>query len=124
MRQPSSRGTAPGCDPSGGPCGAGPGGGLLPGTARDGLSEAVVDLSAIAHNTRVLAAHARGAVMAVVKANGFGHGAAQVARAALSHGADWLGVASTVEALALREAGITAPLLAWIHLPDGIARRR
>ena len=86
--------------------------------ARDTLSEAVVDLSAIAHNTRVLAARARGAVMAVVKADGFGHGAVQVARTALSHGAGWLGVTSTVEALALREAGITAPLLAWVHLPD------
>ncbi|MFK0222923.1 alanine racemase [Streptomyces vinaceus] len=85
---------------------------------RGGLSEAVVDLEAIAHNTRVLAAHARGAVMAVVKADGFGHGAVPVARAALAHGAGWLGVTSSAEALVLREAGITAPVLAWMHVPD------
>ncbi|MFL4951650.1 alanine racemase [Streptomyces sp. MMS24-I31] len=82
------------------------------------LAEAVVDLEAIAHNTRVLVAHARGAVMAVVKADGFGHGAVHVARTALAHGAGWLGVTSTVEALTLRTAGITAPVLAWMHLPD------
>ncbi|MFI8105391.1 alanine racemase [Streptomyces sp. NPDC086023] len=85
---------------------------------RAGLSEAVVDLEAVAHNTRVLAAHARGALMAVVKADGFGHGAVPVARTALAHGASWLGVASTAEALVLREAGITAPVLAWMHVPD------
>ncbi|WP_354637942.1 alanine racemase [Kitasatospora camelliae] len=81
-------------------------------------AEAVVDLAAIAGNTRLLAAHARGAVMAVVKADGFGHGAVPVARTALAHGASWLGVTSTAEALALRAAGITAPVLSWLHLPD------
>ncbi|MFE3760578.1 alanine racemase [Streptomyces sp. NPDC059104] len=85
---------------------------------RRGLSEAVVDLEAVAHNTRVLSAHARGAVMAVVKADGFGHGAVEVARTALAHGADWLGVASSAEALTLRGAGISAPVPSWIHLPD------
>jgi len=54
----------------------------------------------------------------VVKANGYGHGAVQVARAALAGGADWLGVADIDEALALRAAGIDAPLLAWLHGPD------
>src|SRR5690625_6597461 len=73
------------------------------------LGEALVDLDAIAHNVRVLdeAAGAAG-VMAVVKADGYGHGAAQVARAALAAGAAELGVATVDEALALRTAGITA----------------
>ncbi|MFD7064644.1 alanine racemase [Streptomyces sp. NPDC059906] len=82
------------------------------------MSEAVIDLSAVAHNTRVLAKRSRGAaLMAVVKADGFGHGAVQVARTALAHGATWLGVASSPETLRLREAGITAPILAWMRLP-------
>ncbi|OBG39995.1 alanine racemase [Mycobacterium sp. E3198] len=84
------------------------------------LAEAVVDLGAIAHNVRVLREHAGGAqVMAVVKADGYGHGATRVARAALAAGAAELGVATVDEALALRAAGITAPVLAWLH-PPGI----
>jgi alanine racemase len=84
------------------------------------LAEAVVDLGAIAHNVRVLRSRAGGAqVMAVVKADGYGHGATQVARAALSAGAAELGVATVDEALALRADGITAPVLAWLH-PPGI----
>ncbi len=84
------------------------------------LAEAVVDLGAIAHNVRVLREHAGGAqVMAVVKADGYGHGATRVARAALTAGAAELGVATVDEALALRADGITAPVLAWLH-PPGI----
>ncbi|WP_304115002.1 alanine racemase [Mycolicibacterium bacteremicum] len=79
---------------------------------------AVVDLDAIAHNVRVLRGHAgSAAVMAVVKADGYGHGAAPVARAALAAGAVELGVATVAEALALRADGITAPVLAWLHAP-------
>jgi alanine racemase len=82
------------------------------------LAEAVVDLGAIAHNVRVLAEHAGSAqVMAVVKADGYGHGATQVARAALAAGAAELGVATVAEALALRADGVTAPVLAWLHAP-------
>ncbi|MGO9511755.1 MAG: alanine racemase [Mycobacterium sp.] len=82
------------------------------------LAEAVVDLGAIAHNVRVLREHAGNAqVMAVVKADGYGHGATQVARAALGAGAAELGVATVDEALALRADGITAPVLAWLHAP-------
>ncbi|CAJ1502671.1 alanine racemase [[Mycobacterium] kokjensenii] len=82
------------------------------------LGEALVDLDAIAHNVRVLVEAAGGAkVMAVVKADGYGHGAAQVARAALAAGAAELGVATVEEALALRAAGISAPVLAWLHGP-------
>ena len=84
------------------------------------LAEAVVDLGAIQHNVRVLREHAGSAqVMAVVKADGYGHGAVEVARAALAAGAAELGVATISEALALRAAGITAPVLAWLH-PPGI----
>lgn len=78
----------------------------------------LVDLDAIAHNVRVLREYAgTAAVMAVVKADGYGHGAAQVARVALSAGAAELGVATVPEALALRRDGIAAPLLAWLHPP-------
>lgn len=84
------------------------------------LAEAVVDLGAIQHNVRVLREHAgRAQVMAVVKADGYGHGATAVARAALAAGAAELGVATVDEALALRADGITAPVLAWLH-PPGI----
>jgi alanine racemase len=79
---------------------------------------AQVDLDAIAHNVRVLAERAgSAAVMAVVKADGYGHGAAQVGRAALAAGAAELGVATVGEALALRGDGISAPVLAWLHPP-------
>ncbi len=82
------------------------------------LAEAVVDLGAIEHNVRVLREHAGGApVMAVVKADGYGHGAVRVARAALAAGAAELGAATVDEALELRAAGITAPVLAWLHPP-------
>jgi len=84
------------------------------------LAEAVVDLGAIEHNVRMLHEHAgRAQVMAVVKADGYGHGATQVARASLAAGAAELGVATVDEALALRADGITAPVLAWLH-PPGI----
>ena len=80
--------------------------------------EAVVDLGAVAHNVSVLRAHAGPAqVMAVVKADGYGHGAVAVGRAALAAGVAELGVATITEALALRSAGITAPVLAWLHPP-------
>jgi alanine racemase len=82
------------------------------------LAEAVVDLGAIEHNVRVLREHAGPAqLMAVVKADGYGHGAARVARAALAAGAAELGVATVDEALVLRADGITAPVLAWLHPP-------
>ena len=56
--------------------------------------------------------------MAVVKADGFGHGAVDVARTALAHGATRLGVTSLDEALALRAAGIAAPVLSWLNPVD------
>ncbi|HEY3996852.1 MAG TPA: alanine racemase [Mycobacterium sp.] len=82
------------------------------------LAEALVDLGAVEHNVRVLREHAGQAqVMAVVKADGYGHGATQTACAALAAGAAELGVATVDEALALRAEGITAPVLAWLHRP-------
>jgi alanine racemase len=79
---------------------------------------AVIDLDAIRHNVGVLRSAAGAAkVMAVVKADGYGHGAAAVARAALDAGAAEIGVATVPEALALREEGLTAPLIAWLHHP-------
>jgi alanine racemase len=81
-------------------------------------AQAVVDLDAIAHNMGVLREHAgSAAVMAVVKADGYGHGATQVARVALRAGAAELGVATIEEALGLRRDGIDAPVLTWLHAP-------
>ncbi|MBP2704827.1 alanine racemase [Microbispora sp. RL4-1S] len=81
-------------------------------------AEARVDLAAIRHNVRLLAGHAPGAEMMVaVKADGYGHGLVPVARAALEGGATRLGTAFVREALALREAGIDAPVLSWIITP-------
>ena len=77
-----------------------------------------VDLSAITDNVRALKARAGSAeLMAVVKADGYGHGALPSARAALAGGATWLGVAQLTEALALRAAGVSAPLLTWLYAP-------
>jgi alanine racemase len=82
-------------------------------------SEARVDLAAIRHNVGVLAEHAAGAgVMAVVKADGYGHGLVPTARAAVEGGAAWLGVAFLEEALALRAAKLDGPILAWLMTPD------
>ncbi|NEM91255.1 alanine racemase [Galbitalea soli] len=80
------------------------------------MREAHIDLAAVRDNLRVIArtvAPAR--TMAVVKAQGYGHGAVEVARAAVDAGADWLGVVDVAEALELRAAGIDAPILAWLH---------
>ncbi len=59
------------------------------------------------------------ALMAVVKADGYGHGASPVARAALAGGATWLGVARAEEALQLRGDGVSAPVLLLGHVPPG-----
>jgi alanine racemase len=77
-----------------------------------------IDLEAIAENTRTLVGAARGEVMAVVKADGFGHGALAVAATALTHGATSLGVTSIDEALVLRRAGLAAPVLSWLNSPE------
>lgn len=77
-----------------------------------------IDLSAVAANTRRFVQTARGEVLAVVKADGFGHGLGGVARTALSNGATWLGVTSIEEGVEVRAAGIDAPLLSWLNPVD------
>ncbi len=82
-----------------------------------GVSVAV-DYDAIAANVAVLVARSAPAnVMAVVKADAYGHGLAESARAARAGGATWLGVAQVEEALALRDAGDTGRILAWLYDP-------
>lgn len=83
-------------------------------------ASAVIDLDAIATSVAACAERAPTAqVMAVVKADGYGHGLVPSARAALRGGASWLGVAQLAEALALRDAGVRAPVLSWLHSPGG-----
>jgi alanine racemase len=78
----------------------------------DSHAEASVELGAITRNITALRAHvAPAAVMAVVKANGYGHGAVPAAQAAVRGGADWLGVVHVAEALEIRGAGIDVPML-------------
>lgn len=82
-------------------------------------ARADIDLDAVKHNFRVVESLTSGKhVMAIVKADGYGHGRAQVAQAALSAGADFLGVAQLGEALSLRtEIGSAARILCWIYGP-------
>jgi alanine racemase len=83
--------------------------------------EIVVDLDAIRHNVRTLKwLVAPAALMTVVKADGYGHGIVESARAARQGGADWIGVATVPEALRLREAGDEGPLLCWLTLPADV----
>jgi alanine racemase len=82
------------------------------------VSAARIDLEAIRGNVAALKQRAGdAAVMAVVKADGYGHGMVESARASLQGGATWLGVAMADEALALRRAGIDAPALVWLLGP-------
>ncbi|MEV6106234.1 alanine racemase [Streptomyces sp. NPDC051940] len=81
---------------------------------------AEIDLAAVRANVRRLRDVARTAqLMAVVKADGYGHGAVPCARAAREAGAAWLGTATPQEALALRAAGDTGRLLCWLWTPGG-----
>lgn len=70
-----------------------------------------IDRAAIAGNVRVLRQRTGVEIMAVVKANGYGHGIVPAARAALRGGATWCGVARVEEALELRKAGVDSPIL-------------
>jgi alanine racemase len=82
-------------------------------------AEARVDLDAIRDNVAALRSHAAGdaQVMAVVKADGYGHGLVPAARAALAGGATWLGAALVEEGLALRAAGVGGRILCWLATP-------
>ncbi|MBN1963545.1 MAG: alanine racemase [Anaerolineae bacterium] len=88
-------------------------GGFPVSTCDSTLTCAVIDLDAIAHNTHLIRARVGPSphLIAVVKANAYGHGAVPVAQTVLRNGADWLAVGRVCEGLALREAGITAPIL-------------
>lgn len=83
-----------------------------------------VDLEAVAGNVRAIAERVGPGVevMAVLKADAYGHGAARIAHTALHNGASWLGVACLGEALELRRAGIGAPILALGYTPPWQAR--
>jgi alanine racemase len=84
----------------------------------DGFAETLIDLDAISANVAALRQHVAGPqVMAVVKSDGYGHGMVPAARAALAGGASWLGVIAVPEALALRAAGVTAPVLCLMGVP-------
>jgi alanine racemase len=85
----------------------------------EGHPELVIDLDAITANSAALLRHVGGAaLMAVVKSDGYGHGMLPTAFAALAGGATWLGVVQVGDALALRRAGITVPVLCLLGAPD------
>jgi alanine racemase len=75
----------------------------------------LIDLAAVTANVRAIRSRTAGEVMAVVKAGGFGHGQVDVARAARAGGATRFGVTSLDEALPLRAAGLTEPVLSWLN---------
>ena len=80
---------------------------------------AEIDLGALAANVaRVRELVGEAHIMAIVKAQAYGHGAVACARAALDAGATWVGTAHVSEALELRAAGIEAPALCWLHTSD------
>ena len=83
-------------------------------------THAVIDLDAVAHNLRGIRRRVGArAVLVAVKADGYGHGAERVSRFIESEGlADWLGVATVPEGIALREAGVQLPILKLSHAGD------
>jgi alanine racemase len=81
-------------------------------------AEARIDLDRIATNINLLKGTEYTALMAVVKADAYGHGLVEVGLVAEKSGADWLGVALLEEAITLRTHGVRAPILAWL-LPPG-----
>ena len=84
----------------------------------DGHAEALIDLAAIAGNVGAMREHVRGTpLMAVVKADGYGHGMIPAAQAAVAGGAEWLGVVHEHEALALRQAGLATRVLSLLGAP-------
>ena len=87
------------------------------------ITWAEVNLDAYAHNIRELRRISRvpARLMAVVKANGYGHGAVEVAREALQNGAQYLGVARIDEAIPLRQAGLEVPILIFGYTPPDLA---
>jgi alanine racemase len=86
---------------------------------KNGFTYAQIDLGAIAHNIAEIKKALKKGVkfMAVVKADGYGHGAIEVSKAAVASGVDYLSVASFMEAIQLREAGVSAPILILSESP-------
>jgi alanine racemase len=80
-------------------------------------AEARIDLSRLSENIKLLKNKCNTKLLAVVKADAYGHGLVEVAKAAETAGADWLGVALLEEAVTLRKNGITSPVLAWLVPP-------
>ena len=87
------------------------------------MREVEIDLAALRANLKLIKAKAGVPVLAIVKADAYGHGLIPCATAAVEAGADYLGVALLEEAFALREAGINAPILAWLN-PPGLDFKR
>ena len=77
-----------------------------------------VNLAAIAENIALIKSRTSAEILAVVKADAYGHGLVPVASCAISSGASWLGVALLEEAQTLRKNGITAPIIAWLTPPN------
>lgn len=82
------------------------------------MREIQIDLAALKANVQYLKTKAERPILAVVKADAYGHGLIPCAKAAVEAGANWLGTALLEEAIALREAGVNVPILAWL-LPPG-----
>ena len=81
------------------------------------MREVLIDLKALKENLQYIKAKVGVPVLAVVKADAYGHGLIPCAKAASEAGADYLGTALLEEAIAIREAGINTPLLAWLNPP-------
>ena len=79
-----------------------------------GRAVAEINLDAIKNNLRLIKSKTNSQILAVVKANAYGHGLVPVSTAALEGGADWLGTALLEEAIELRKNGINSPIIAWL----------
>jgi len=82
-----------------------------------------VNLKAISNNIKLVKSKVQAEVLAVVKADAYGHGLVPVAKCAVDAGATWLGVALLEEAILLREAGIKAPIISWLTPPSSDFKR-
>ena len=82
-----------------------------------------VNLKAIANNISLIKSNTAAEILAVVKADAYGHGLVPVAKCAIASGATWLGVALLEEAQSLRESGITVPIISWLTPPGSDFKR-
>ena len=77
-------------------------------------ARAEINLADIAENLKFIKSKSSAQVLAVVKADAYGHGLINVAKAAEKAGADWIGTALLEEGVALRNGGITKPIISWL----------